>query len=353
MKKIFLMFFIILFFFPLCSFASDNTDSDFSVEIGQETVSAENAASFLSPKKIIDFSVKTFSKLFSEKSGFILKMLAVTISAWLITTLAETSLSEKLMTVMSFAVGVSSSLWTFSEIADNIFRLTSSFDELSGLLTSLIPAFLVSVASSGFPSAASAGGSVLMFVFELISVLIGSVVLPFANTYLCLGIASGISENSGLKDVSSFVRNFTVALLGIIIIVFCGIMSIQTTVALTADSMTKRAAKLAVGTFIPIFGGTLSDGLETAFASYSVMSSSLGVFGTVSVFFSLAVPVIDTAVNLFTVSVTCSVCSLFDNNPLLGFLSAARDCLVVLLASEIAVIIMLTAGLGILININI
>ena len=65
--------------------------------------------------------------------------------------------------------------------------------------------------------------------------------------------------------------------------IFSFVFSFQSTLTQSADSLSLKTAKFAVGSFIPIVGPSISEALRTVTASVALVKSSLGVLGLICV----------------------------------------------------------------------
>jgi len=61
-----------------------------------------------------------------------------------------------------------------------------------------------------------------------------------------------------------------------------GILSIQTVVSASSDTLALKTAKFIVGSSVPLAGTALSEALTTVTASLGLLKSSVGVYGVVA-----------------------------------------------------------------------
>jgi stage III sporulation protein AE len=67
--------------------------------------------------------------------------------------------------------------------------------------------------------------------------------------------------------------------MGFISTLFIGILSIQTAVNSSADTLSVKTAKFIVGSTVPVAGGVLAEALTTVTASLNLLKSSVGIWG--------------------------------------------------------------------------
>ena len=124
------------------------------------------------------------------------------------------------------------------------------------------------------------------FLSTAIVTLMSSVVLPITLTVICFSLAEGLSDELKLNKFADFFTSLNKWLIGLCVSVFSLVFTVQGITGISYDSVTRRAAKYAIGNGIPIVGGFLSGGFDLAVAGSILIKNSLG---TVSIFLLLGV----------------------------------------------------------------
>lgn len=356
MNKKVVCFFTILFVCFISARCFNAQEAAFDVpeiakEFSGETLTPENSSEIFSPTKIIGYVFSAISAAFGGKTAFISKIAVLLFAVYIIERLSETFSSEKLVAVMNFSVTAASAASLFLSLRSSADKAAEAFSQLSGFLGSVFPVFLSALATSGHASAATSGGAMLFFALDIVLAAVCTFLKPFSAAYICIGTVCGISDNVNIKTLSSFTRNFLIAAMGLALTVFGGVMSIQTTLAVTSDTLFKRTAKLAAGSFIPIFGGAVGESIESAFSSAAVLKNSIGVFGTSVVFLTLLPSLAELAADLAIVCIACGVCGFFGNERAMSFFSVVRDCAAIVFSAATICGMGLTIGISILVKI--
>jgi stage III sporulation protein AE len=241
-----------------------------------EPLTLDNIASFLKPEKIFFYIVNIIIKIAGDKGSIILKIGAILAVTYIISSLSETYTNNNILKIISYISLVITSLILFETIFSTSKTLISSLNEISSFMQALIPIMTALLSASGNPASGAVGGTVLFAAIEVFSVIINSFVLPCTNMYLSLGVGAGLTGNVNLKGISAFLRNAAVICITFILTIFIGIMSLQKVLAMSGDSLTKRALKFAAGSFIPVAGGPIGEGVETVFACAGSLKSTAG-----------------------------------------------------------------------------
>lgn len=188
-------------------------------------------------------------------------------------------------TALGFAGGLSVTVTTIG-ILTPLWKLMS--DTLFGiglLIKSALPTMTTIYAVSGNVSAAAVNSTWLTLLLTLLEELCQTVISPLF--YICCGflIVTSLSKYSGAPDMSGIVtsiKKLLILLLGVIAVLFTSVMSYQTVVAKSADTMTLRSIKFASGNIIPIIGGALGEAADTFLSSVSVIRGTAGMITAVS-----------------------------------------------------------------------
>jgi stage III sporulation protein AE len=107
--------------------------------------------------------------------------------------------------------------------------------------------------------------------------------------------------------VSGFIdgiKKTVMIVISIFTMIFSFVLGTQTVLAKSADSLGLKVVRLALGSFVPIIGGTLSEALTTVKEGFSVIRSAAGITG-ILIILSLVLP---TAVSLCVNSLILSFC---------------------------------------------
>ncbi|MDF2686048.1 MAG: Sporulation stage protein [Clostridia bacterium] len=306
-----------------------------------EPLTIENVAGFLKPEKIFSYIINIIIKIAKDKGSIILKLGAILAVVYVTGSLSETYASNGILKIISYISLVISSLILFESIFNTSKTLISSLNDISSFMQSLIPIMAALLGASGNPASGAVGGLVLFTAIEVFSVIINSFIIPCTNMYLSLGVGAGLTGNINLKGISAFLRNAAVICITFILTIFIGIMSLQKVLAMSGDSLTKRALKFAAGSFIPVAGGPIGEGLETVFACAGSLKSSAGVFGLIIIFLIVLAPILEIFFQWFILDIAVNLSNFFNNSILSSFFSITRDVFAILLTLALGYSVML------------
>ena len=167
------------------------------------------------------------------------------------------------------------------------------------------------------------------------------ILLPLIMVYISLGVCQVFSDHYSICRVTSFFKKIILWFLGVVFSIFSFCFTMQSFLARSADSISKKVVKTAEST-IPMIGNAISGGLEGV---YSLASSVKNTFLSVGIFVIIAVfigPILYTALLSFTTSACEMICGFFEAEmvmQLLKTIKEAFDILLVLMVSSVVICI--------------
>lgn len=189
--------------------------------------------------------------------------------------------NEKNSNMLSF-VGVSLSagavlLPIFSVITGAARTLKSG----AQFMLSFIPIYSTVLYASGKPVTSAASGSILLAASEALMWLASYVITPILSAYLAVSLCTNVSPAVNMTGVSEFMKKCVCWALGLVMTIYMGILSVQSTVNSSADSLALKTGKFMVGSFVPVVGGAVSEALGTVESCMGLLRSSVGIYGIV------------------------------------------------------------------------
>ncbi|MGN1135484.1 MAG: hypothetical protein ACI4SF_04625 [Oscillospiraceae bacterium] len=161
----------------------------------------------------------------------------------------------------------------------------------SDFVASYIPVFSGIMASSGCITSASAYSVVLMMCSEGAAAIAAHYLMPLISICTALGIIESINGAFNLTQITASICKAVKFILGLIMTVFIGLLSLQSIIGASADTIGVKAAKYLASNCIPVIGGAVADAYTTLKASLGILRGGVGFFGIAVIFVSV-VPVL-------------------------------------------------------------
>lgn len=213
--------------------------------------------------------------------------------------------SESLGKAFSFA----SSLALLSAIAAQGYGIVESvvvyFERLNKLTAAVIPLSGALWAIGGNVTAASASSAGLSVYLTVLEEAVGNSILPFCGFCMAFAVIGTLDGNLRFGTlIGSLKKHYTLFLAGLMTLLLA-MLGFQTLLAAKNDSLAMRGAKFAVGSMVPVVGGSVSELLRTVSAGVSYLRGTLGICAVLLILFSL-VPLL---IRLWLQSLCWQICA--------------------------------------------
>ncbi len=196
-------------------------------------------------------------------------------------------------------------------VASQIERVQAAMTSVGVFMTSFIPVYAGVLVTGGQPSAALSFQSVVFYAAELLSFMAGSVIVPLLSVSLALGLTGSLTPDLRLGRVGAAVGKAATFLLTIGMVVFTGILSIQSLTGATADRLSDRALRFSISHFVPVVGGSLSESFATVRGCLKALRSTVGGFGVAATALIVLPPLVSCVMWNVTLSVGQIAADLF------------------------------------------
>ena len=149
-------------------------------------------------------------------------------------------------------------------------------------MMAFIPVFAAIVAACGSAITSVSMSALLLGAAQAVNYIANFVVIPLLGGYTAISIASSVSPVVSSSGVAEGIKKLSFWIMSLVTTVFIGILSIQTAVNASADTLSLKTAKFIIGSAVPVAGTALSEALTTVTASMGMLRSSVGIYGVVA-----------------------------------------------------------------------
>lgn len=264
-------------------------------EIIEDAVSGKVSVTF---SGVLEKILRLFIGGIKDSIPNIIKMTTVAILSGLIVNLSSDK--TEIGTYASVLIAAAIAIKTFSyvitvtkETIDGLFLFISS------VITPLITVVSVGTVAMGTATAIT---FVSMQVFIHIC---KSVLIPMICVITVFSVSDKIGETPYLNGITNILKQVLKWGTGLMVTIYTVVIGLQSQAAAGLDSLAGKSIKYAVGSFVPVVGGALSDSLETVIASAKTMAGAFGISGVIGVGYICLVPLI----NICTISLSFKLAS--------------------------------------------
>lgn len=239
-----------------------------------------------------------------------------------------------------------------SNFADIINLAKTTIQNLVGFSYSLLPILLTLMMTTRSIASASAVQPVLLFLITFIGNIITTFLLPLILIGTALSIVSKVSNKVQIDKLAKYFKTSVVWVLGIVLTIFVGVLSLEGSLTSSVDGITAKTAKAAVSNFIPVVGKILGDAVDTVIGCSNILKNAVGIVGVIVVIGICILPIIKLAILTITYYIAGALCQPIADDKIVSLLSGMGDTFKVLLAMLISVSVMLIIGITLVIKIS-
>ncbi len=201
----------------------------------------------------------------------------------------------------------------------SVIKAVSGFLSRLTLLTNgMIPLISLLYVSGGNVAEGSAGVGALSLFISFCENVCGKTLLPVVAICISFAVISAFSPQINMCGLANTVKKSYTFILGLLMSVMALIMNLQTVLSSKADSLSHRAAKYAVSSFIPVLGGAVGDSLRTVAAGVEYIRGMTGTLAIIIIILLL----LPTVIKLLLAKTSINLCVFFAG--LLGLDSEMR-----------------------------
>lgn len=237
----------------------------------------------------------------------------------------------------------------FTEI---IAMTRDTIQNLVGFMNSLIPILITLMITTGSIVSANVVQPLLLFAISFIGNMITTIILPIVLVATVLGIISQISSKIQIDKLAKFFNSSVVWVLGVILTIFVGMLSLEGTLSSGVDGLTAKTTKAAVSNFIPVVGKVLGDSIDTVLGCASILKNAVGIVGVVVVIGICITPIVKLTVLSVLYYLASALCQPIADGKIIKLLDQMGATFKILLAITFAVAVMLIIGITLVIKIS-
>lgn len=386
-NKILGLVLIILFSFTSASFAEDksndeeyeDTKSSINLYINSQLskINIDEIEKYLKDDNVVkDINLKTYIKdlisgnanildlfdktkiqtiIFSELKTSIkvaTSILVLALLSSIIKSLENSFSSSSISTVTNYIVFITVVTLTLVSFKDILALCYTTIEHVIGLVNVVIPIMISLLVLVGFPITSTALNPIFIGGIAIIDILFKKFVFAAISLAFAILVINKVTNNIKLNRLSSFVKQINIVTLGAVFTLYLGLISIQGLYVTSFDKFTVKTAKFAVGNFIPVVGGFVSDSVDILLSSSQLIKNVFGGVGLVILVGICVIPVI----KILSVILVYKICAIaiepIGEDNISSFLNEVANLMIIILATMVAVTLMFFVTIAILISIS-
>jgi stage III sporulation protein AE len=189
-------------------------------------------------------------------------------------------------------------------------KSVSAIENASSFMLLYIPIMVVVLIANGQAITGASYYSLVVMAGEGITFLSANLIAPLLSVFLGVSVTSSVSSDINLKGIISELSKFIKWTIAFIMTVFSGLLTFKTLITTSADTVSTRAVRFTLSSFIPIVGSALSEAYKTIQGSMNLLRSGLGVFVIISVIFVFLPIIINCLFWIISLNITKGVANM-------------------------------------------
>ncbi|MCK9857302.1 MULTISPECIES: stage III sporulation protein AE [Paenibacillus] len=219
-------------------------------------------------------------------------------------------------------------------------------------MLAMMPLLLTLLAAMGNVLTVSILHPLIIFMIHTVGTVIYTIVFPLLFFSAVLHIVSAMSDKFKVTQLANLLRNVGVGIMGVLVTVFLGVLSVQGAKGAVTDGITMRTAKFVTGNFVPVVGRMFTDAADTVISASLLAKNAIGLAGVIILLFLCAFPAIKILTLALIYNVSAAAMQPLGDSPIVACLQTIGKTMIYVFAALaavslmffLAVTIVLTAG---------
>ncbi|MBA4544532.1 stage III sporulation protein AE [Thermoactinomyces daqus] len=200
-------------------------------------------------------------------------------------------------------------------------------------MLALVPLMLTLMMTMGNIGSATLFHPFIVFMIHTIGTFIYTLVFPLLFFSAILSIVSSLSDKYKVNQLAGLMRKISISLLGGLLTIFLGVLSIQGTASAVTDGITLRTAKYITGNFVPVIGRTISEAADTVVGASLLVKNTIGLAGVIILLMICAFPAVKILSLALIYNFSAAVMQPLGNSPIIESLETIGRTLIYIFAA--------------------
>lgn len=233
-----------------------------------------------------------------------------------------------------------------------IVKMLKSVVNVMTTLMQVISPFLMSILiATGAISTTGLVQPLLLFLASSVGFIVSYFVIPLICISVAFNVICSISENIKLEKLGKLFSNFSIWTIGVVLTVFLGVLSLETTLSSSVDSLGVKTTQAAMSNFVPVVGKFFSDSFEVVVGATKIIGKTGGVIGIIGIIAVAFIPILKVTSVMFVYMLLASLAEpLLVDDLVIKYISSFADMYKTMLGILIGVTILFVISTGIIIN---
>ncbi|MBE5738370.1 MAG: hypothetical protein E7354_01370 [Clostridiales bacterium] len=252
--------------------------------------------------------------------------------------------SSDMVYFVCYAVIVILILISFKDILSD---LKGVIDGISRLMQVVFPILISLLVSIGSMSSVSIYNPLVAVLSTVVDIVFSDFLYPIFVVIFLFTVLSNLTTNIKLDKMTQFFSSLFKWAVGIVFTLFAGFLSVQGISAGKFDSLSIKATKFAVKSYIPIIGSFMADGMDFIVLGSVLVKNTIGLVAILLLFLMIIIPVVKVVTYKLLLQLTSGVLELSGSSKIASFIHDVSKVLIlpIVIVLGVAFMFILTVAL--------
>lgn len=270
-----------------------------------------------------------FSIIFSGVKSFlpiVFTVVAISVLSSLINSFrSSTSETADMVYFVCYAVVVILILVSFKSVLKDMRAVITT---VSKLMQIVFPILISLLAAIGSLSSVSIYNPLVAVLTTLVDIVFDKFLYPIFILIFIFTVIGNLTTTVKLDKLTNFFSSAFKWIIGIVFTVFAGFLSLQGISAGKFDSISIRATKFAIKSYIPIIGSFMADGMDFIVLGSVLVKNTVGLVAVLLLFAIVIVPIINVVIYKLLLQLSAGVIELTGSTKMSAFLQKVSKVLI-------------------------
>lgn len=192
----------------------------------------------------------------------------------------------------------------------------------------IFPILITLLNTIGSISSISIYNPLVAVLTSIVSIVFDKFLYPLFIVIFILTILDNLTNTIKLGKLNSFLMSTFKWSIGIVFTLFTGFLSLQGISAGKYDSISLKATKFAMKSYIPIIGSYVSDGIDFFVLGATLVKNSIGLVGVIILVVTILSPIILIIIYKLSLQLCSGILEMTGNSSISSFLASCSKILI-------------------------
>ena len=213
---------------------------------------------------------------------------------------------------------------------------------------SALPVLISMITLSGGVLSSKIMSPVLMALITVIEETVSKAIFPLVFCSAALSVANNMSDKINVKISVGLLRQTAKWIMVFCMAIYTGFFGIYGIAGSQLDRTLGKAAKFAVGSFVPVVGGVVADSMEAVLTTLSAVKNITGSVFVISIVLTMLTPILKTAAAMWCFKICCAALEPVADRRSVRLALDISECISLTFSTLMCIMILFSGCVGIL-----